>query len=118
VNDHTAFAFNSAIDTAKQFMALSTGMLALEIAFVKDFFPRPEAADLIWLKVSWIALTASVVCGLWTHMAVTGTAARKDPDTLTAQDIYSPNVTLPALLQLGTFTIGLITSVVFAWRGL
>jgi hypothetical protein len=114
LGDAAAKAFDFAQDVTKQVLTLSTGIIALTITFFKDFANHaPHVAEIL-MGWSWIAYLASVVLGLWTLMALTGTLQPLHPGNV-RPSIERANVRLPALLQLVCFLIALILSV---WSGI
>jgi hypothetical protein len=106
--DASLAGFQSATDLAKQLITLATGSLALSVTFTKDII-RSNAPVVTWpLKIAWVSWLASVCFGIWTMMAVTGmifkigeTAEASKPVT------YAANVSIPALLQILTFLLGI-----------
>lgn len=116
MDEHTRYAFSSAADTSKQLVTLATGLLALEITFIKDVFSEPTNFDVWMVEASWVLLTLSMFTGLATLMALTGAAGQERAPR--AADIYKANVKVPALLQVISFCIGVVLSVVFAIRGI
>src|ERR1019366_2203272 len=65
-------AFDFAADLTKQPITLVTGTLALTITFSKDFLQKTPASARLWALWAWGVLLASVVFGIWTMMALTG----------------------------------------------
>ena len=51
MNDQTKAAFASAADTAKQLITLATGLLGLEIAFLKGLVKQPSSLDALILSI-------------------------------------------------------------------
>ncbi len=97
-------SFQFAKETVTQLLTLATGVVGISVTFAKDVRSRVTPHDRTWLFRSWVALLVSVVCGIWTLMALTGTLAKgKVPDDA----IYGGNVTFPSILQIGTFLIGI-----------
>src|ERR1039458_2916871 len=65
-------AFDFAADLTKQPITLATGTIALTITFSKDFLQKTPARARLWALGAWGVLLASVVFGIWTMMALTG----------------------------------------------
>src|ERR1022692_1741891 len=65
-------AFDFAADLTKQPTTLATGTIALTITFSKDFLQKTPASARLWALWAWGVLLASVVFGIWTMMALTG----------------------------------------------
>jgi uncharacterized membrane protein (DUF485 family) len=107
-------AFDFAADLAKQLITLSTGIITITIAFSKDFLPSTVTADTKrWAMCAWYAFLVSIVCGVWSLMALTGTLEPK-AGTNNNLSIRGANVTLPASLQILSFLVGLLLTIVFA----
>jgi hypothetical protein len=109
MDDRTQKAFDFAQECVKQLITLATGLIGLAITFSKDVVgtvPAQTRSIAVW---SWGVLLASVLCGLWALLALTGTlgASRVDPS------IRASNVTFPAALQVVLFVIGLSLTVWF-----
>ncbi len=119
MDEQAKIAFSSAAEIPKQLITLATGLLGLEITFLKDIL-SPLHGDLTHthpqglLYWSWILLLVSIVAGVWSLMAITGTlGAEKTP---VAKDIYSPNITLAMIAQIIVFLAGLVVTIWFAAR--
>lgn len=108
-------AFDFAADLAKQLITLATGLIALTITFSKDFIQHAPGASKVWALLAWCLLLGSVVFGIWTLMALTGNLGKGKDDARTAlPDVYTPNVRLPATLQILSFLLALVFTVTFA----
>src|SRR4030095_15729893 len=100
----TLAGFNSANELATQLITLATGILALSITFIKDVL-NPQGKVITWpLKTAWVAYLLSVVFGIWTMMAITGSIFRAVASP-TQPMTYESNIALPALLQILTFVL-------------
>jgi hypothetical protein len=115
MDEQTKTAFASASDTSKQLITLATGLLALEITFAKDVIVKLDAAAKCLIGTSWVLLLLSVIAGVWTLLALTGSLAQTSAPT--AQSIFGLNVRIPAILQILLFLGGLILTVWFGVRG-
>jgi hypothetical protein len=93
-------SFDFAADLAKQLITLSTGTIALTTVFSRDFVALAKDVK-IWALFAWIAFLISIVFGIWTMMALTGTLG--DPST-TAK-VYRFNIIF--------FLIGLVLAILF-----
>ena len=117
MDEQTKAAFDSAADTSKQLITLATGLIGLEITFVKDILGAAFTFD-AWARVllggSWIFLLLSIIAGVWTLLALTGSICRT-PD-ITAMTVYKSNVRFPAAVQILLFVGGLWLSVWFGIR--
>jgi hypothetical protein len=107
-------AFDFAADLAKQLLTLATAIITLTITFAKDFLPlaaSPETKR--WALYAWCAFLLSIICGVWTLMALTGTLDQRPGQTCRVS-IRGANVVVPAASQIILFLAGLILTVVFA----
>ncbi len=107
-------AFDFACDSTKQLIALSTGIVALTVTFSKDILGGVEVFPRNLLIAAWIVYLFSIVCGVWTLFALTGSlepvgSLEKLPDA----SIRGRNVTLPSIIQIVTFLLATALVVVF-----
>lgn len=118
MDEKTKTAFDFARDTTKQLLTLSTGIIALTITFSKHFVqPMPEEADAKkFLVYAWCVYLSSILFGIWTMMALTGTLEAKDPSVHVS--IRGKNVIIPSILQIATFSIGTILTVIFGIKSI
>jgi hypothetical protein len=106
--------FQSANELAKQLITLSTGSLALSITFTKDIL-KSNVPVVTWpLKVAWVAWLLSVCFGIWTMMAVTGMVFKLTENTAGVPEsvTYGENISIPALLQILMFVLGIALLIV------
>jgi hypothetical protein len=118
MDDQTKAAFASASDTSKQVITLATGLLALEITFAKDVIGKLGAIEKTVAAVSWILLLLSVIAGMWTLLALTGSLSQGN--SLTPKAISASHIRIPAILQILLFHAGLLLTVLGAiavWYG-
>lgn len=120
MDDRAKTAFEFARDTTKQLITIATGIITLEITFSKDFVGKVNNDIRIYALISWFLFLLSVVSGLWTLMALTGTLEPKTPteipetkENTTPISIRGKHVTIPASLQVILFGFGLIFTFVF-----
>src|SRR5205823_6502566 len=87
-------AFSFAQELVKQVITLSSGIITISITFNKDFVGAnaPHGAKNL-LAVSWIFFILSVICGVWTLMALTGSLSRDETS------ISGVNMRFPAALH-------------------
>ena len=114
MDEQTKAAFASASDTSKQLITLGTGVLALEITFAKEVVGTLNPAAKSLLGFSWIFLFLSVVAGVWTLLALTGSLGRAAP--LRPSEISGSNIRIPAVLQILLFLVGLVLTICFGFR--
>jgi hypothetical protein len=114
-DEQTKAAFASASDASKQLITLATGLLGLEITFAKDMITTLDETSKYLVGVSWILLLLSVIAGVWTLLALTGSLG-EEGTALTPKAISGRNVRIPATLQILLFLVGLLVTVWFGMR--
>jgi hypothetical protein len=108
-------AFDFASESCKQLITLSTGILALTITFTKDLAGDLSSGEETLLTWAWVAYLVSVLFGVWTLHALTGSlASPKDP--IPNQKTFELNTRLPSGVQIVTFIAGLVLTVIFGIR--
>ena len=109
-------SFDFAADLAKQLITLATGIIAITVTFAKDIFDKaPEGAQ-CWLFAAWIAYFISILGGIWSLMALTGTL---DPlQQGTKISIQGTNCRIPALVQITLFLVALGLTITYAIKAL
>jgi len=116
MDEQTKAAFASASDSCKQLIALATGLIGLEITFAKDVIKGVDGMSRCIIGYSWFFLLISVIAGVWTLLALTGSLGSNHH--VTQKSIFGTNVRFPAVSQIILFLIGLILTVVFGIRGI
>lgn len=101
--------FSFAGDTVKQMIALSTGVIALTVTFASDVFGDVSGTPEAVLVTAWSVYLLSILFGLWTLLALTGTLGAN----ATTASIYNTNIRLPAIGQVITFFLASILIVAF-----
>lgn len=113
MDEQTKAAFSYATEVVKHLLTLATGVVALTITFTKDLNAKPTSAQVWLMESSWALLLLSIIFGLATMMALTGTIAKTTP--LSASSIYGSNVRIPMGLQLLTFVLGMALAIGYGW---
>ncbi len=117
MDDRIKAAFDFAQESTKQFIALSSGIIALMITFQKDFIGGSVPAEAkLYLLGSWLLLLLSVFFGLWTLLALTGSLEPKGGNA--QPSIYGKNIAIPAVLQILSFFVGLCLTVAFGFKSM
>jgi len=117
LDEATKKAFDFASETTKQLLTLSTGIIALTITFSKDFVHQLPAMAVSFLVWAWLAYLLSIVFGIWTLMALTGTLQPSSGEAARLT-IWGKNVTRPASFQILSFLAGLALTICFGIRSL
>ena len=110
----------AALETAKQVITLSTGVITLTVTFLEKIVQPTGGTGRhvpLTLKVGWICFGLAIVFAVWTLMAITGSmnALDRQARNLPLTDAQSraaerladgANVRIPALLMLLFFAVG------------
>lgn len=105
--DQSQLALTFASDLAKQIMTLSTAVITATISFTRDLVAGASPRAVGYLRRSWGCLLSSLVFGVWTLMALTGSLVKKHLNG-SAVELLGVNVRLPAALQILSFLLGLL----------
>ncbi len=100
-------AFDFASGSTKQLITLSTALIVIPITYKSNF---NDNGCQILLFMSWASLFISVLFGIITLMALTGTLEKSSEDSKNPikLSIYGKNVKRPSLLQIVFFIFGLL----------
>ena len=109
--DSTPFKF--AADSAKEIIAFSTVILTFTATFAKDTFLARSTKLPLALGASWIMYLLSVMGGVWTLLALTGTLGSPNQNE---PSIWGPNVIIPASVMTISFLLGLIFTAGAGWQ--
>ena len=111
----------AAVDTSKQIITLSTGVIALTMTFLDKFVPGGQQKIVPGtILAAWIGFGLAVLFAVWTLMALTGTLTAIDRKanglSLTAAqnkavDAYGDNVKIPAAGMVICFLFGVILTI-------
>jgi uncharacterized membrane protein len=104
-------AFDTVTEITKQVLVLATGIIALSITFVKDFATHASSGAKDVLAWSWGVYVVSIICGFLTLMASAG-VQQEAGEKSTEPTINSGNLRLMGALQLGSFSIAIILTVI------
>ncbi len=107
----TKDAFDSARDSSKQVLTLTTAVLTLTITFTDKIVGVEEltSADTARLRTAWAIYGLSVLAGIWTLLALTGSTGATENVT-----INDRNIKYPAVAQMLTFSGGTLTFIILA----
>lgn len=117
MDERTKQAFVFVSDTTKQLMTLATGILTLTVSFVKFVSGSVVSGAEVPLVGAWVLYLGSIVFGMWTMLALTGTLQPKVIGD-TPLTIRGWNVIFPSLLQISTFVVATFLVVVFGFLSL
>lgn len=102
-------AFQFAQETTKQFITLATAIVAFTVTFLKEIAGVDAGRAVYVVEVAWFFYLASILFGMVTLMALAGNLER-GPGT---PSIYRRNVAVPSILQVATFFVATVLTVVF-----
>lgn len=110
-------AFDFASDTTKQLITLSTALIALSVTFKGNF--NSEGHE-IYLLLCWVGLFISVLSGIGTLMALTGTLEKstEEGENKIPLSIYGKNVKRPSLSQILSFLFGLLFLAIYGYHSI
>lgn len=109
-NDRTKAAFDAARDSSKQVLTLTTAILTLSITFSDKIVGLGNLtdADKSTLRWAWAVFGVSMVFGIWTLLALTGSTAENGDES-----INDLSIRIPAIVQMLAFLAGVALFVVF-----
>lgn len=113
MTEDTKLAVEFASDLAKQIMTLSTAVITATISFTKDIVSAASAKAVRFLRLSWVFFLLSLISGVWTLMALTGSLASKGGGLSGTSELLALNVRLPASLQIVSFLLGVLFVILF-----
>lgn len=111
MDEQIKLAFTFASDLSKQLITLSTGILAITIAFTKDIVKRVSAFGAFVLAAAWFFYLLSVICGIWVLMALTGTLAPLE-HTISPLSL-GENIRRPSAYQIFSFLIATLLIIIY-----
>lgn len=127
-------AFDFAADTTKQLITIATGIIALMVTFSKDVIGETKNSHITLLLWTWGLFIVSIIFGVVTLMALTGTLQPKTTATPAnnqqtpasqpsavnpvAIDINNRNIRVFSIIQALTFCVAIILTGLFGARSL
>lgn len=109
-------SFDFAADVSKQLITLSTAIITITITFSKDVLGG-VAENRYWLLAAWIVFIFTILCGIWTLMALTGTLEPIDNND-NGTSINGKNIRLPAILQILSFIVALALTITYGFKSI
>lgn len=115
----------AALETTKQVITLSTGVIALTVTFLEKIVQPNGGSERIVpgpLKASWICFGLAVLLGVWTLMAISGSMnaldrharqlrLNKHQRRAVNQLADGTNIRIPAFLMLVFFAAGTVLTI-------
>ena len=115
--DQTEKAFDFASETSKLLITLSTGIVAILMAFLDHTaMLRPENYfEKCIIVLCWFFLLGSAVIGVWTQLSLTHVLEPSEKEKKEGFDrtIRNQIVKYPFRIQIITFMVGIITTIIY-----
>ena len=110
-NENQLKQFEFAQEVVKQIIGLSTGVLTISIAFIKDIVAKDSMTHgiKILLTGSWVAFLVSILFGILALMALTGNVSNPSEE-----GAFSFNIRFFSGIQIVVFFIGILMTVIFS----
>ena len=106
----THAGLTAAADATKQIITLCSAFLTFGVTFAAAFKPADARLTVpSGLKLSWLLLAVSIVCGVWTLLAITGTQQQSG-----GGNAMGWNIRIPAIGMVLAF---LVAMGCMAWAG-
>lgn len=109
-------SFDFAADVSKQLITLSTAIITVTITFSKDVLGG-TVENRYWLLAAWIAFIFTILCGIWTLMALTG-SLEPIGNNENGTSINGKNIRLPAILQISSFIVALVLTITYGFKSI
>lgn len=103
MDEYKKKSFDLAAEATKQLITLSTAVLALTATLVDKHLLEASKALVVF---SWLVFLASLIFGIATLLALTGTLASADKPGQ-PPSVMAPNIRVLAVLQIGFFLLGM-----------
>ncbi len=130
-NEHRKQAWQDIQASTDQFdkslLTLSSGALALSLAFIKDLVPFKAAVGVSWLYVSWMSFVVCIIVTLFSFQIsvqalklnlehVRKYYIEKKDEYFAKQNLWSKAVSWCSVLGGGFFLLGIICTMVFVFK--
>lgn len=115
MDESTKLGFTIAKDFHALLITLSTGVLTITLTFLKDISKGVPGFWKLFLGVGWLLLVVSIVFGLLSLMALTGTLV---PAEGRPAPVFTDQIRLLAKVQVLTFLGGFAAVVIYGATGL
>ena len=110
-------SFDSAGETSKLLITLSTGVIAfcVTVTNIKESdktLLTPMTSNQKWILVSsWFFLLISIGIGVWTQLAITHVLSEENNSN--PPSAWNRKITVPFQLQIFTFLLGIIAVMIY-----
>lgn len=109
-------SFDFAADLSKQLITLASGIIAITVTFSKDIFTGAPTCANNWMVASWIIFFISILGGIWSLMALTGTLDPRNKEVKIS--IQGSNCRIPSLFQIVFFLVALALTIIYAIKAI
>lgn len=116
MDEQLKLGFAFAKDFAEQLITLSTGIIALSVAFTKDLVGRMPQRSSKYLGATWFLFLISIMFGLMHLMALTGQLAPVEISAPVAVIGFKPR--LFGVLQVLAFLFATVSAVLYGFVAL
>ena len=113
LDDRARLAFQFASDLAKQLITISTALIAFSVTFTKELVRKGTPTRYLFASLG--AQLLSIVGGVWTLMALTGTLMPVGGYAQASAAAFDSNIRLAATFQILLFLAGCAGLV---WHGI
>lgn len=119
-------SFDFAESTSKQLITLSTAIVAFTITFGKELFGGIDNGFAFGVLITaWVFFVVSIICGVWTLMALTGSLDKainivkekkgeQGSEKEVEVSIYDSNIRWPEFFQVLFFVLALSATIWYA----
>jgi hypothetical protein len=115
MGEEVKLAFDFARSLSQQLITLSTAIIAVTVTFARDLKIGSSGAAKHLIRVSWTLYLISILCGVWSLMALTGNLAPAQGTAVL--NLQGLNIRIPAGLQVISFLLATIMLILQAvWR--
>ena len=104
LDDRARLAFQFASDVAKQLITISTALIAFSVTFTKELLQKGAPKQYLFIALATHLL--SIVGGVWTLLALTGTLMPAGGYTQANAATFDSNIRIAAAFQIALFLMG------------
>jgi hypothetical protein len=106
--------FDYAADVTKQQLTLSTAVVTITVAFVKDIAKNAPADARIALYIAWGLFALAIIAGICTLLNLTGHVGGADDPA--HKGIMADGIKLFATIQIVCFVVAIVGTIYFGAR--
>lgn len=106
--------FDYAQDVTKQLLTLSTAVVTITVAFLKDIAKDAPDDARIALYIAWVLFALAIIAGVATLLNLTGHVGTADADT--SKGIDTKGIKIFAIAQVVLFVAAILATIYFGAR--